>query len=340
MRLVIFGRSDRWSGLIRALHARDHHISFIEPDGDLHPVPGADIFPYSSWNDVHLRAEALLADADAAIVSSHCADAAQSSQLVLDSPTRVRCYYKLGGVPLSAKRIPEGGLGGFDLVLTDTGGSELANLKTQFGAKHVVPLYACADTSVDRPVEPADPFRADVCFLGNYTADRRATLESLLLEPARRRPDLRFLIGGHGYPAEFLELPNIANLEEVEPFRRAAFYCSSRLVLSVAAASAAEAGYCPPVALFEAAACGVPVVSDDWDGLDYFFEPAIEILVARTTGHMMDALAKSPAELASVGRAGRERVLRAHTCERRALELENILEAAVALPVEAGRQPQ
>ena len=93
-------------------------------------------------------------------------------------------------------------------------------------------------------------------------------------------------------------------------------------------------GYCPSGRLFEAAACGVPILSDEWEGLEYFFEPGREILLARTTGHVMDALAMPLEKLALIARAGRERVLAAHTAARRALELENILEAAVSLPVE------
>jgi spore maturation protein CgeB len=99
-------------------------------------------------------------------------------------------------------------------------------------------------------------------------------------------------------------------------------------------------GYCPSSRLFEAAACGVPILSDEWEGLDFFFEPGLEILVARTTGHVMDALAKSPEELQKIGRAGRERALEAHTARRRALELENILEAAVTLPVGTARESE
>src|SRR6185437_13107334 len=110
---------------------------------------------------------------------------------------------------------------------------------------------------------------------------------------------------------------------------------SSRLTLSVTRRPMALNGWCPSGRLFEAAACGVPVLSDEWEGLDFFFEPSREILVARTTGHVMDALAMSDEQLGRIARAGRERALAAHTADRRALELENILEAAVSVPMEA-----
>jgi spore maturation protein CgeB len=114
----------------------------------------------------------------------------------------------------------------------------------------------------------------------------------------------------------------------------AGFYRSSRLTLAVAPPAAAGMGYCPTGRMFDAAACGVPVLTEDWEGLDYFFEPGREILVARTTGHVLDALNVAPARLEQIGRAGRDRVLSMHTAARRALELENILQAAISLPVE------
>src|SRR5436305_13364535 len=142
------------------------------------------------------------------------------------------------------------------------------------------------------------------------------------------------MIAGPQYPGEFPWTPNLFFIPHVPPNEHPAFYCSARLSLSVTRGPSAAMGYCPSGRLFEAAACGVPIVSDEWDGLDYFFEPGLEIIVARTTGHVMDALAMSDDSLARIARAGRERVLAMHTADRRALDLENILEAAVSLPVE------
>jgi spore maturation protein CgeB len=202
------------------------------------------------------------------------------------------------------------------------------------GARHVAPLYGSVDPEAHRPVAPVERFRADFSYLGTYAADRQQALEDLFIEPARRRPDLRFVLGGPQYPSEFPWTENLFFIPHVPPVEHAAFYCSSRLTLSVTRGPMAAMGYCPSGRLFEAAACGVPIVSDEWEGLDYFFEPAREIVVARTTGHVMDALAMTDEQLGRIARAGRERALAAHTAERRAIELENILEAAVRLPVE------
>lgn len=360
MKLVVFGltvssswgngHATLWRGLIRALGKLGHRVVFFERDApyyaehrDLLDLPGGELVLYGSWDEARRRAEQNLAEADAAVVTSYCPDAIPACDAVLSSPARIRCFYDLDtGITLDRLRsgiavqyIPERGLGDFDLVLSYTGGQALSELKTRLGARHVAPLYGSVDPETHHPAEPEERFRADLSYLGTYSADRQAALETLFLEPARRRPDLRFVMGGAMYPGEFPWTRNLFFIPHVPPAEHPAFFSSSRLTLSVTRAPMAEMGYCPSGRLFEAAACGVPILSDDWDGLDFFFEPGIEILIARTTGHVMDALAKSPEDLGRIARKGRERALAVHTADRRALELESILEAAGSLPVEA-----
>ncbi len=367
MKLVVFGLSvssswgnghaTLWRGLIKALGALGHHVVFFERDlpyyaqhRDLHELPGGELVLYPSWEHVRHRAEHHLTGADAAIVTSYCPDAIPACEEVLSSPARIRCFYDLDtGVTLARLRagetveyIPARGLGDFDLVLSYVGGQALAELKTLLGARHVAPLYGSVDPEVHHPAPPDERFRADLSYAGTYSADRQAALDDLFLEPARRRPDLRFLIAGPQYPEDFPWTENTFFIPHLPPSEHAAFYCSSRLTLSITRRPMALNGWCPSGRLFEAAACGAPILSDEWEGLDFFFEPGREILVARTTGHVMEALGMSPEALARIARAARERVLAAHTAARRALELENILEAAVSLPVEtavAGREP-
>ena len=365
MKLVFFGCSvssswsnghaTLWRGLIEALAALGHRVIFFERNlpecashRDLQTLPGGELVLYESWPNVRQRAEQHLTDADAAIVASTGPDAVEACEEVLGSPVRVRCYYDLNpGLTLDRLRsgqpvnyIPRHGLSQFDLVLSSTGGQALAELKTQLGARHVAPLYGCVDPQVYRPVPAEDRFRCDLSCFGTYTEDLQAALQDLFLEPARRRPDLRFVMAGRDYPADFPWLENALFRGYIPPEEQAAFYSSSRMTLCLTRRATAELGYCPSERMFEAAACGVPILSDEWDGLDYFFEPGREILVARTTAHVMDALAMGGEALARIARAGRERALASHTAARRALELENILEAAVSLPVEiAAGQP-
>jgi spore maturation protein CgeB len=356
VKLVIFGCSVAseenehatfWRGLIKALGRLGHHTVFFEHGSsgrrrDLQEPDSCDLVVYSSFQEVRRQAAKHLTEADAVIVTSHCPDSVEACRQALNSPARVRCFYDLDtGVTLDRLRsgqpvdyIPEGGLGDFDLVLSYTGGQALSELKTRLHARHVAPLYGCVDPEAFQPAPLMESYRADLSYLGSYSARRRAAIEFLFLEPARRRPDLRFVMGGAKDSGEFPRTENISLIAEIPLGEHPTFYSSSRLSLNVTDAALAEAGYCPSAGLFEAAACGVPVLSDEWEGLDYFFEPSREILVARTTGHVMDALSMAPKALANVAKAGRDRVLAMHTANRRALELENILEAAVSLPVE------
>jgi spore maturation protein CgeB len=361
VRLLVFGLSvssswgnghaTLWRGLIKALGRRGHRVTFFERDTpfyakhrDIDRLEGGELILYSDWEEIRREAARQLADSDAAIVTSYCPDALAASEAVLSSAARVRCFYDLDtGVTLERVRngerveyLPANGLADFDLALSYTGGLALGQLKSLTGARHVAPLYGSVDPESHRPVPKDERFRSDFSYLGTYAPDRQQALEDFFVEPARRRPDLRFVLGGPQYPSEFPWTENLFFIPHVPPQDHAAFYCSSRLTLSVTRPPMAQMGYCPSGRLFEAAACGVPIVSDEWEGLDYFFEPGREMLVARTTGHVMDALAMSDEQLGRIARAGRERVLAAHTAERRAMELESILDAAISLPVEAG----
>ena len=88
----------------------------------------------------------------------------------------------------------------------------------------------------------------------------------------------------------------------------------------------AEMGFCPSGRLFEAAACGVPIVTDWWEGLDQFFTPDREILVARSSQDVIDALRLDPDELRTIASNARERVMTEHTAEHRAMDFERAIE--------------
>jgi spore maturation protein CgeB len=173
-------------------------------------------------------------------------------------------------------------------------------------------------------------FQCDLSYLGTYAEDRQDGLERLLVEPARREPHYRFLIGGSMYPQEFPWTENIFFVRHIPPFLHAAFYSSSRLTLNVTRRAMAEMGWCPAGRLFEAAACGVPVVSDNWEGLDYFYTPGSEILVCNTADDVISALGESHATLGGIAARARERTLDCHTSARRADELIRLLEGAGA----------
>jgi spore maturation protein CgeB len=93
----------------------------------------------------------------------------------------------------------------------------------------------------------------------------------------------------------------------------------------------AEMGYCPSGRLFEATACGAPVLTDSWIGLDEFFRPGDEVLVADSTEQAVAALEISDEQLTRIARAARERVLADHTAERRATQLIAAIEGALSV---------
>jgi spore maturation protein CgeB len=251
---------------------------------------------------------------------------------VLDSPG-LHVFYDLD-TPITLARLAAGeaveaigprGLAPFDLVLSYTGGGALTALRQQLGARRVAPLYGSVDVTRYQPAEPPGEPRAALSYLGTYAADRQDKLEALLIEPARRKPELRFVIGGAQYPADFAWTDNIFFWRHVSPPYHPGFYAAGRTTLNVTRRGMAESGWCPSGRMFEAAACGVPVLTDWWDGLDEFFRPDVEILVVRSTEDVLRALDLSDRELNRIGAAARDRALADHTAERRAADLVSLL---------------
>jgi spore maturation protein CgeB len=351
MRIVIFGLSvssawgnghaTLWRSLISALDAAGNQVVFFERDApyyrehrDLEQLGGrAQLRMYASWDDIRDEASRAIASCDAAIVTSYCPDARPAAELVLGSRA-IRVFYDLD-TPVTLSQldagndvpyVPHGGLGDFDLVLSYTGGQALALLRERLGARRVAALYGSVEPLHHYPVAPAAHWRAACSYLGTWSEDRDRVLDMLFLEPARRHED-RFLIGGPQYPAETAWPPNVTRIDHVAPPDHAAFYCSSPLTLSVTRAPMAALGFCPSGRLFEAAACGVPVLSDGWDGLDAFFTPGDEILVASSTEAAIEAIALPRETLARIGRRARARAVEDHSSTRRAAEMIALLEA-------------
>jgi spore maturation protein CgeB len=347
MKIVIFGltissswgngHATLWRGLCRALAKRGHRIVFFEKDmpyyaanRDLFELPRGDLILYQDWNGIRLQAEMELKDADVAMVTSYCPDGVVAGDL--DTPVT---FSRLdAGEPISY--IGPHGLGDFDLVLSYTGGQALGKLQASLGARRVAPLYGHVDPDVHRPVQIIQHYVSDLSYLGTYAADRQDALQRLFIDPAARRPEQRFLIGGAQYPDTFPWQPNIHFVRHLPPPEHPAFFSSSRLTLNITRQAMAEMGWCPSGRLFEAAACGVPILSDCWEGLDSFFEPGKEILIARKTEDVVAALDLTDTELKRIAKAAREKALEEHTSERRAKELEILLQGSSSLSLSSG----
>ena len=354
MRIVIFGlavssswgngHAALWRGLIYALHAAGHHVTFFERDvpyyagdRDLTELPGGgELVLYSEWDPQQARRA--VDASDVAVVTSYCPDACAAARLIEDSKVPLRCFYDLDTPVTLAKLaagepvdyLPRDGLSCFDLVLSYTGGAALGDLRALLRARAVVPMYGSVDPNVYRPGQSAPQYRAALSYLGTYATDRQPALHRLLLEPARLRPDDRFVIAGALYPHDFPWLPNLHFVRHLPASEHTAFYASTRLTLNVTRAAMAAGGWCPSGRLFEAAACGAPILSDRWPGMEQFFTPGQEIIIAEDAEDALAAMDLPDADLAAIARRARQRTLDQHTAAHRAREMVAAFEAALS----------
>jgi spore maturation protein CgeB len=337
------GHATLWRALGRAWAARGHSLTFFERDVPYYAAhrdgtafPGIDLQLYSDPSDLRRRAAAQLRDCDVAMVTSFCPNGAQLATQICDSPAPLRVFYDLD-TPITLAKLDEGrpvdylppeGLGAFDLVLSYTGGRALRELERRLGARRTAPLYGSVDPATHGPASPSEAFRGDLSYLGTYSDDRQPALAELLLEPARRARDRRFVIGGAQYPADFPWASNVFFVRHLPATDHPAFFASSPLTLNVTRAPMAAMGFCPSGRLFEAAACGAAIITDGWEGLETFFTPGDEIVVARAAQDVLGALETPLGDINRTATRARERVLASHTAARRAAELESILEAS------------
>lgn len=296
---------------------------------DLPSAEWIEIVLYGDWMSVAELARKRVERSDVTIVTSYCPEALAAEALASDHAPGLRIFYDLdsavtlarldGGEPV--EYVGPHGYASYDLVLTYTGGRTIEQMHEMLGARRVAPLYGWADPERHFPVEPDRDLRSTLSYLATYSADRHQRMHDLFLEPARSMPEGWFILGGSMYPNGIPWPSNVLRLPHVPPARHPVFYCSAALNLNLTRGAMAATGYCPSGRLFEAAACGATMVSDSWEGLDRFFEPGREILIATSTDDVL-AYARLPTEeKRRIGEASRERCLSEHTADRRADEL-------------------
>ncbi|MCU1353948.1 MAG: hypothetical protein JWM05_3157 [Acidimicrobiales bacterium] len=327
------GHATGFRALVAALARRGHDVLFLERDlpwyaahrDQRRPRHGR-VALYRSLPDLVGRFGADVAAADLVVVGSYVPDGLAIGRWVTQVATGVHAFYDID-TPVTLAALDRGRctyldrdlVAAFDLYLSFTAGPTLTRLE-DLGARRAVAFPCFADPAAHRP-EPVAA-RWDLGYLGTYEVDRQPALERLLIEPARRRPDLRFVVAGSRYPDALDWPPNVERIGHVPPAEHNAFYAAQRFTLNVTRADMVRAGWSPSVRLFEAAACGVPVISDRWDGLGAFFADD-EIVVADGTEEVLATLdGASAADAAGVGARARRRVLDAHTADHRAAQLE------------------
>lgn len=327
------GHATTFRALLSAFAERGHDILFLErikpwyaENCDLPNPAFCTLEYYDSPVDLERHRHAV-EQADAVIVGSYVPDGVEVGRWVQQTAAGTVCFYDIDTPVTLAKLerrddeyITADLIPGYDIYFTFTGGPTLDRLEQEFGSPCARALYCSVDTDRYRPLSV--PQRWDLSYLGTYSPDRQPTLERLLIEPARARPDMRFAVAGPQYPGDIEWPDNVERIEHLPPAKHAEFYAASRFTLNVTRADMIEAGWSPSVRLFEAGACGTAIISDNWPGIDEIFCPDEEIILAADTQDVLNALSEAAR---SIGLAAREIVLARHSARSRAAQLEDDL---------------
>src|SRR4051794_8219114 len=330
------GHATNYRALVAALRARGHEALFLERDVPWYAAqrdaPHAGEL-YDSVDELERWADDVR-DADLVVVGSYVPEGVAVAEWALDTARGATAFYDID-TPVTLAKLDAGDreylapalVPRFDLYLSFTGGPTLRVLERRWGARRAVAFHCLVDDRAYRPL-PAER-RWLLGYLGTYSDDRQPAVERLLLEPARALPHERFVVAGPQYPAAIDWPANVDRIEHLPPAEHPAFYAAQAFTLNVTRDDMVRAGWSPSVRLFEAAACAVPAVSDSWAGLDSFFVPGKEILVAASTDEALDHLRTPEPERCEIGAAARRRVLDAHTARHRVEQLEELVGSLV-----------
>jgi spore maturation protein CgeB len=340
------GAATYYRGLVRALDARGHRITFYEPDAyqrqehrDMDDPSWARVVVYPATEEGVCRAVLSARGADLLIKASGVgvfdefleaavADSKTATNLVafwdVDAPATLDRVRQNAADPFAAL-IPL-----YDIVFTYGGGEPVVAGYEALGARHCVPIYNALDPETHYPVAPDPRFAGALGFLGNRLPDREKRVEEFFLEPAAKLPEFDFLLGGAGW-SDKPRSANVKYLDHVYTRKHNAFNCSPMAVLNISRESMARYGFSPATRVFEAAGAGACLITDAWKGVELFLEPGEEVLVGHDGEEVVDhLLGLTPAKARAVGEAAYRRVLAKHTYAHRAATVEAILEGKAA----------
>lgn len=336
------GAATYYRGIIRALHGLGFAVTFYEPDAferqahrDIADPEWARVVVYPATQsgveaalrqarsaDILIKASGVgvfdeLLEAEVARLSG------QNRATVfwdVDAPATLERMRAAAGDPFRAA-VPR-----YDLILTYGGGPPVVQEYRQFGARQCVPIYNALDPDTHFPVAPDPRFEGELAFLGNRLPDREARVAEFFLDPARKLPGQRFVLGGSGW-GEHVDLsPNVRYVGHVYTRDHNAFNSSPRAVININRSSMASTGYSPPTRVFEAAGAQACLICDAWEGIEEFLEPGAEVLCVASGEEVASVLLQLTPESASrIGRAARRRILSRHTYAHRAAELQQLL---------------
>jgi spore maturation protein CgeB len=336
------GHATPYRAIFRALDRMGHQVHFFEKDvpyyhsrRDFETCDYCDLILYPEWAQVRDVALEIAGESDVVMTASYVPDGQRISDEILDLNGPLHVFYDLD-TPVTLSNLQKGHVDylrrdqipAFDLVLSFTGGKILQELEQTYAARMARPLYGCVDPDVYARMPADSEFACDLSYMGTYAPDRESKLEELFMEPARRNPNRQFLLAGSMYPWDRPWPANIRRIEHVSPHNHARFYSSSRITLNITRAEMARNGWCPSGRFFEAAACGTPLISDWWEGLDWFFDVARDIRVVARAEHVENVLNMPDAELQRLARNARQRTLEDHSGTVRATQLLQYFEEA------------
>lgn len=328
------GHATTFRALIKGLDALGHEVLFLERDVPWYAahrdMPQPDFCELAYYTDVDGMIATFgtrLRAADAVIVGSYVPEGVAVIEAVaalkprclafydIDTPVTLRRLARDDEEYLAARQIPL-----FDIYFSFSGGPVLQHIEKAFGARRADALYCSVDRDLYR--NTGEPIVWDLGYLGTYSPDRQPTLERLLLEPARRLPEKRFVVAGPQYPQNIVWPANVERIEHLPPAEHASFYSRQRFTLNVTRADMIAAGWSPSVRLFEAAACGAPIISDRWQGLDELLPDGEAIIIADAPDDVIAALTDmTEHRRQAIADNARRRVLASHTGNARAGEL-------------------
>ena len=351
MKIVIFGLSitSSWGNghattyraLTKALHQRGHRVIFFEKDlywyadnRDLPRPEFCDVRIFRSWKNALSEVKRELSDCDVAVIGSYFPDGIAAIDLALDSRAPVTAFYDID-TPITVAQLRAdsnlsylrtGQIAHLDVYFSFTGGPLLLELELRYKAKRAIPLYCSFDEKIYRRREAGKRYSCDLSYMGTYAPDRQPKVNEWLLDVAAAEPHRSFILAGPQYPKSIRPPKNVRRIEHLNPRWHPHLYSSSRFVLNVTRRDMVACGYSPSVRLFEAAACGATLVSDNWPGLETFFRQGSEILLPVTGKDVRQYLNDMDENLVRrIGDAAQARVLDAHTSVQRAVEFEDAI---------------
>jgi len=350
MRLFVFGSSitsSYWNGaatyyrgLYKQLHVLGHSITFAEPDAygrqqkrDPGDYSYVESLVYRSEHDIPLLLEKA---AGCDLVIKHSGIGVFDRLLeesVLEcrsAPTRVAFWDVDAPATLARVEADKGDafrplIPEYDFVFTYGGGPPVVEHYQRLGAANCYPIYNALDPETHHPEAPDPDLACDLVLVANRLPDRERRVEEFFLRAAVQAPEMKFILGGEGWGGKAMPA-NVRWIGHVSTCDHNRVNCSARMVLNLNRDSMAGVGFSPPTRIFEAAGAGACVVTDRWSGIERFFAPDCEILVAASAEEIVHHLRSCSAEQGrAIGDRMRKRALREHTYKLRAAEFDAIV---------------